>query len=261
MIKKLSIALCLLATGLAPALTGCGTTRFTDTSRTATEQLLISDAVDEVVSQMDFHVLAGKKVYLEPKYLDGCTDKGYVVSTLRQHLLAHGCLLMDDPKEAVYVVEARSGGVGTDRYDVLLGIPRTQLPAVVPGTPTVIPEIPFVKRTEQKGVAKLAVFAYKRDTGRPVWQSGTVQQASTAKDLWVLGAGPFRNGSIQKSTEFAGQTIEIPFMGEGDTAQPGSAVAAGVPVTQPAVWQEPRATLLGPHVLVGFEEKGPDHKK
>ena len=40
-----------LAALLATALAGCGTTRSTDTGRTATEQLLISDAIDRAVHE------------------------------------------------------------------------------------------------------------------------------------------------------------------------------------------------------------------
>jgi hypothetical protein len=61
-------------------LIGCGTTRMSDTQRTATEQLLISNAVDQAVSQIDFRPLAGKRVYFDAQYLDGTVDKGYVVS-------------------------------------------------------------------------------------------------------------------------------------------------------------------------------------
>src|SRR5262245_30346366 len=97
---------CLL---LALAAVGCGTTRVSDITRTATEQLLISNSVDQAVSEMDFTLLAGKPVYFDPQYLDGVVDKGYIISSLRQHLLASGCLLQDDRARATYVVEARSG--------------------------------------------------------------------------------------------------------------------------------------------------------
>ena len=50
---------------------GCGTTRVTNTQRTATEQLLISNAVDQSVSQLDFRVLAGKPVFFDAQYLAG----------------------------------------------------------------------------------------------------------------------------------------------------------------------------------------------
>lgn len=216
------------------ALTGCGTTRLTDTQRTATEQLLISNAIDTSVSQLDFTPLAGKKVYFDPQYLEGTVDRGYLVSSIRQHLLASGCLLQEDRGNAHYVVEARAGAVGTDRHSLLIGVPAMNVPAVVPGQPSQIPEIPFAKKTDQRGAAKIAVFAYNRNTGQPVLQTGTLQAMSSAKDVWVLGAGPFRNGSIRKKTEFAG--LAIPSFGpEGET---GEGEKNTLLVSQPASWPE-----------------------
>src|SRR5690348_1502436 len=55
-------------------LSGCGTTRMTDTQRTATEQLLISNAIDQSVSRIDVSALAGKRVFLDAQYLDGTVD-------------------------------------------------------------------------------------------------------------------------------------------------------------------------------------------
>ena len=173
---------------LTGMLVGCGTTRMTDTQRTATEQMVLSDAVDKAVSRLDFRVLAGKSVYFDPQYLDGTVDRGYLISTLRQHLLASGCILQEDRAKATYVVEARSGGVGTDRHSVLLGVPQMTVPSVLPGQPTQIPEIPFARKTDQNGVVKVAVFAYNRQTGQPVWQSGTVTALSSSRDIWLFGA-------------------------------------------------------------------------
>jgi hypothetical protein len=222
---------------------GCGTTRMTDTQRTATEQLLISNAVDQVVSQLDFRVLAGKPIYFDPQYLDGSVDRGYVISSLRQHLLACGCILQEDRSKAVYVVEARAGGIGTDRHSLLVGIPQMTIPTFVPGLPPLpaqVPEIPFAKKTEQKGVAKLALFAYNRQTGQPLWQSGVVESESTAKDLWLLGAGPFQKGTIRVGTGFAGDPLPLPtlpmpaFIHGDDKPLPPV-----IPVTQAAAWPEP----------------------
>src|SRR6516225_2644969 len=82
------MARCLAFAILLSPLLGCGTTRMSDTQRTATEQLLISNAIDQAVSQVDFRPLAGKSVYFDPQYLEGTVDRGYLVSSLRQHLLA-----------------------------------------------------------------------------------------------------------------------------------------------------------------------------
>lgn len=226
-----------LAAALA-LLGGCGTTRMTDTQRTATEQLLVSHAIDQAVSHLDFNALAGKAVFFDPQYLDGTVDRGYLVSSLRQHLLANGCLLQEERGKAAYVVEARSGGIGTDRNSLLIGIPQMNVPALVPGQPSQIPEIPLAKKNDQRGVAKVAVFGYNRQTGQAVWQSGVVQATSTAKDTWLLGAGPFRRGTIRSGTEFAGQPLPLASLGD---AEAGS---NGLPVTRSAVWPEARPAGL-----------------
>jgi hypothetical protein len=232
----------LVALVAALAAAGCGTTRVTDTQRTATEQLLVSNAVDQAVSQLDFRILAGKPVYFDAQYLAGSIDRGYVVSSLRQHLLASGCILQEDRTQATYVVEARSGGIGTDRHQVLIGVPEMNVPSLLPGQPTLIPEIPLAKRTDQKGVAKLAVFAYNRRTGRPLWQSGVVRMVSTSKDTWLLGAGPFRQGTIGDGTEFAGQPLPIPPISLPVRARKESGSGEPPPVievTRAASWTEP----------------------
>jgi len=228
--RKLVCFLLLLAMA---ALCGCGTTRVTDTQRTATEQLLVSNAVDQAVSQLDCRCLAGKPVYFDPQYLDNSLDRGYLVSSLRQHLLACGCVLQEDRAKAVYVVEARSGGVGTDRNALLIGVPQMNVPTLVPGQPSSIPEIPIAKKTDQKGVAKVALFAYNRITGKPVWQSGVVQATSTAKDTWVLGIGPIMRGTIREGTEFAGAPLGLPII-----SGPEEEVPPVVAVNRPAHWSE-----------------------
>lgn len=179
----------------------------TDTTRAASEMLLVSQAVDRAVEELDFTELQGKTVFLEVQYLDGTVDKGYLISSIRQHLLAHGALIQEERGKATYVVEPRSGAVGTDKYSLLVGTPAMSLPAVVPGVPSAIPEIALVKRTDQKGVAKLSVFAYNRTTGRALWQTGPHEAISTLKDTWFFGAGPYSRGTIRREGEFAGESI------------------------------------------------------
>src|SRR5947208_2201883 len=212
-------------------LPGCGTTRQSDTQRTATEQLLISNAVDQAVAHVDFSPLAGKSVFFDPQYFDNTVDKGYVISSIRQQLLAHGCTLQEERSRATYVVEARAGGVGTDRHSVLVGIPEMTVPTILPGQPSHIPEVPFAKKSDQNGVAKLALFAYNRRTGKPYWQSGVVHAVSSARDTWLLGAGPFQKGTIRHGTEFAGRPLPLPPMGDGDE-QKGQTAR----VTEAAMW-------------------------
>lgn len=191
------IAASLLVAATSP-LTGCGLTRSTDTTRTATEQLLISDAIDRAVQNMNLQPLAGQTIFLDESKVTDAVDKNYLLSTLRQQLLANGCELKEKREDADFVVEARAGAIGTDRSDLLFGIPTTPVPAIplVQPLPSTIPEVPIAKRKDQRGVAKIAIFAYHRATGTPVWQSGIVREESSANDIWILGAGPFQRGTI-----------------------------------------------------------------
>jgi hypothetical protein len=211
---------------LAPLLAGCGTTKWSDSPRTATEQLLISDAVDRAISEIDFAALADKHVYLDTRFIITTLDQNYVVSTLRQHMLASGCIIKDKADDATYIVEVRTGSLGTNRQDLLFGMPSTTLPTVglLPTGAATIPEIALVKRTNQQGVCKIACFAYDRMSGRPVWQSGNHKVASGAKDIWVMGAGPFQRGTIYDGTAFAGEKFSVPLV-DDSTTPPKSSVA------------------------------------
>ena len=221
------------------AAAGCGTTKWSDTSRTATEQLLISDAVDRAVTEIDFTILSGREIYLETKFIDGIVDEKYIIGTMRQHMLASGCIIKDKVDDAQFVVEVRTGAVGTNRNDLLFGVPATNLPTggMFPLVPSSIPEVPLMKRTNQQGVCKISVFAYDRLSGQPVWQSGNRQVASKAKDIWVFGTGPFQRGTIYDGTKFAGERLAVPLTDEKQPPHRNS----GIKVSQEKVFQPPIA--------------------
>ena len=190
---------------------GCGTTKWSDTARTGTEQLLISNAIDRVVTKIDFSPMQGKRCFLDTSAIEQTTDKNYLALTIRQHLATKGAVLAANKEDAEYVVEVRVGAVGTDRDDLLVGVPAMTLPSLPSSdfTGAVIPEIPFIKRTKQRGVANIALFAYNKATGKPVWISGNRQGESTAQNLWFAGAGPLTRGTIYSETTFAGN--HLPF--------------------------------------------------
>ncbi|UUO08207.1 hypothetical protein M4951_07775 [Blastopirellula sp. J2-11] len=196
---------------------GCGTT----SNRTLTEQLVSSHAVDEAIADIDFQPLRDEKVYLDPRYLQNVKGAGfvnaeYITSAIRQQMNAAGCLLQDSAAEADYVVEARIGALGTEGHTVTYGIPSSNavssaasLFPTAPPMPT-IPEIAFAKKSNTIGGAKIALFAYHRESRQPIWQSGIAQSLGTAKDTWLLGAGPFQGGNIYDRAQFAGSSIGLP---------------------------------------------------
>ncbi|MEZ6118466.1 MAG: DUF6655 family protein [Pirellulaceae bacterium] len=107
-------------------LAGCGTTR----EKLATEQLLMSDAVDRAVAHIDFSPLAGETVFLDTQYVrtlktQGVVNADYIISSLRQQMVLAGCLLQDDRDRADFVAEARVGTLGTDSNEVNFGVPAS----------------------------------------------------------------------------------------------------------------------------------------
>ena len=206
---------------IAIACSGCGSTK----QRVATDQLLLSSAVDQAVSEIDFRPLAGQRLFFDTQYIkDSKTNRlevgdaasGYVVSSLRQQMAIAGCLLVDDLEDADFVVEARVGALGSDASEVIYGVPSTNVlgaaitaASIVSTTPApaAIPEIAFARRDNRRAAAKVIAYAYHRPTRRVVWQSGRSQAQSTAEDRWMLGAGPFQKGTIYDGVSFAGNNL------------------------------------------------------
>ena len=212
---------------------GCGSTK----GRVATEQLLASDAVDQAVARMDFRPLAGRMVFLDTTYLKGTSrsaraigfvDENYVTSSLRQQMIACGCLLQDTKEQAEIIVEARMGTLGTDSREIVYGLPASNAisaaasaaSALSPATPAIpaIPEISLARRDDQLAAAKIAAFAYERETRQPVWQSGMAVARSNAKDSYFLGAGPFQRGTIYEGIRYTGGAVNPRHQPGGDSS-------------------------------------------
>jgi len=198
---------------------GCGAA----IQRNGTEQLLLSDSVDRAIDQLDLSPLAGRKVYLDTEYMK--TFKGanisitsdYIISALRQKLTTTGCFMQATRLDADYILEARVGALGTDSMEVTYGIPSSNgfgtAASALSGVPAIpaIPEISVGKRNGVKGISKIVVFAYHRETSIPVWQSGSAIARSDARDSWFLGIGPLTRGSVYNGTLLAGNRINSPF--------------------------------------------------
>ncbi len=183
---------CVLLSCPAVILSGCATTKESDTARTGVEQLLVSSAIDQALDRVDLAPIRGAKVYLEEKYLD-CVDKNYVIVSLQQRLMASGCMLVDKADEADVVLHVTSGGVGTDRQEKYVGITEIPLP---PPSPISIPKVSLFSRTRANGTARIRVVAFDVKTRRPVLGGEAVLARSDFKSWKVLGAGPVETGTI-----------------------------------------------------------------
>lgn len=190
---------------------GCGTTA----QRGAMEQLLVSDAIDQAVGQIDFSPLEGQDVYLDAEYIRtvkplGFVNADYVLSSLRHQILASGCQLKDRRDDADIIIEPRVGSLGTDDYNIVYGLPRSEAAAALGAASNtgfvlpLIPELAVGKSEYRQGFAKVNVFAYRADDRSAVWQSGVARSTATSRDTWVMGIGPFQKGSIYRDKKMGG---------------------------------------------------------
>lgn len=191
------------------ALGGCATMKESDTARTGIEQLLISSAADQALAKVDFQPIARAKVFLDPQYLD-CVDKNYILVALHQRLLGNGCTLVGKAEEADVVLEVASGGVGTDRNELFVGIPEIPL---APPSPIAVPKLAFYTRTRAMGTAKLAIVAYDAKSKAPLINTGYALARADHKNWTVLGVGGIQGGSVpQEIATATGETdgIQVP---------------------------------------------------
>jgi len=174
---------------------GCTSTKTTNTARTGTEQLLISNAIDQSLSKIDYTPMAGKKILIEEKYLDG-VDKAYVASTVRHHVLQAGGALAAKPEEADVILEIRSGGIGTDTSDSYLGVPGISLPGML-----TLPDVKLVTRTRQSAYAKLGLVAIDGKSREVLGDGGTSLAMSDDNNWYVMGIGPYQDGSMKREVQ------------------------------------------------------------
>ena len=170
---------------------GCASATTSNTARTSTEQLLITNAVDQTLDKIDFQPLYGHKVFLNDKYADG-VDKNYVIASIRHRILQSGARLVDSADKSDITLELRTGAIGTSASNSFIGVPEVVLPGVV-----TLPEIRLAERKKQSGTAKIGLVAYETATGQGLGTGGLALAQSDDNNWFLAGAGPFRSGSVR----------------------------------------------------------------
>ena len=187
--------------------TGCATIRTTDPPNTATEQFLLSSAAQSAVDQVSADTLRDRIVYIDTTYLttawQTAPELSFMIGEFRAKLLEGGARLAAKKEEAQIIVELRSGGVGIDRLEFLLGIPSVGLPSAAGGVAAagagaalITPELAILKSTRQYSFASVAFAAYWADTGELLISSGPFVGKRYREDWWILGTGPRTVGDI-----------------------------------------------------------------
>jgi hypothetical protein len=190
---------------------GCATVRVTDPPHTATEQFLMTVAAQRAIAQLSFDGLRDRIVYVDStlSYVQSqpSAQDLYLVAELRARLLREGVRLTTSRSNADVVVEIRTGALGVDRLEYLLGLPATNLVSglgqgqATTGLPVSIPELAILKSTKQRGFASVAIIAYREKTGELIAQSGPFTGRTVRDDYWIFGLGPRTIGNIPPAEE------------------------------------------------------------
>lgn len=171
--------------------TGCTSTSTSNTARTAKEQMLLSNAMDQSLDKVDFTPLYGQKVFVEEKYLD-CVDKAYLVGSVRHRVMRAGGMLAATADDSDVVMELRSGGVGTDTSESFVGLPEITLPGML-----TIPEVRLTERKTQNGYSKLGMVVYDAKSKEVLGDGGMSMAQADDSNWYVFGMGPWQNGSLK----------------------------------------------------------------
>jgi hypothetical protein len=181
-------------------LSGCVTERLAEPGQTATEDLLISTAVDHAVAQLNPSIPAGTTVFVDDQFFDNAPGdvalySKYAIGSIRDLLLRKGARLVDDRKNADMVAELRTGAQSVDHRDFLIGIPAIPVPVPFTSAVTQTPKLALFERDRQTGVAKLAITGLDKN-GALTTSTGPVYGFSDKTSYTLLFAISWQHSDL-----------------------------------------------------------------
>lgn len=188
---------CLLVLPLVTS--GCLYARHvTNTSRSATEQLLLTTSAERALDRLTLPPVDGRRVSLQVITLEKDAAP-YLEAATWSRLLAAGARAAEKGSSDLHLV-LRAGAVGTISRELVFGIP----PVPIPGSATTVPGLPIVSSLKQRGYTQLRVHAEDR-TGNFAASAGPITERAVFDVLSLLVFSFQRddiypeNGSFEKA--------------------------------------------------------------
>lgn len=165
------------------ALIGCTTTgRVTETSRTADEQLILDQSLEQSLEAARIPIPPGKTAAIETFGLspDTVSDKGFVQAWITRWLGHQGVRVPND-KQETYLLRVMIHAFGTNSSGFFFGIPPIQAGLF----PISLPELALFKQQNLSGFARFSIDIYERSSGRlltstPIYEGYRYQKGATA---------------------------------------------------------------------------------
>jgi hypothetical protein len=145
---------------------GCSYKRYTtESARSATEQLLVSGAIERAVTRLEWPEISGRRIAVETVALNS-TDAPYLEAAVEARARTLGAYVVPR-EEAEQVLLVMAGALGTASREATFGVPSVPTPVGM------TPEIPVVRVLKQRGYAKVRLLAFK-SSGQHVAESPAV---------------------------------------------------------------------------------------
>ena len=176
------------------AMSACSATRhITNTSSTALQQLLGTEAIDRAVDQLTWPDVMHKSVAVQSASPGEWGDEQYLRKAVVRRLAERGARVIDDPTAADYLVTVLAGSLGTDHSEVFFGIPPIQSILI----PLSLPEIALYKAENQEGFAKTEIVVTDVRHGGVVHQAGPTHGQTYSRTRKFLFFGWYRTDTTR----------------------------------------------------------------
>ena len=179
---------------------GCTDPSITNTGRNAVQEMLLANAVERGLDQMDFRPLADKKVVLDYVYLAPQTYKEYFQACAETCLYTSGATIVNKAEEADYIVRLYVGTLATENTSWNIGTP--ELPVPIPDTSLniAIPQLSLIKRITRNGVARFSALVLDAKTRKPFLVYREINAMSQYNNWIVFFFIPFHSCDMTTGT-------------------------------------------------------------
>ena len=173
-------------------LSACAPTRDTSKSlRSATEQLLLSQAVERSLEEVTVPMLKDATVALEVAGLT--SDQFYVRDAVAAHLAGKvGAKIRSHQADAKYLVRVMVQALGTELDQSFFGMPQVEGGLI----PIALPELPLYKFVRQVGYVRYALHVYDIATGQLALATPWFTKTAASRQYTVLFFFTFRTSTL-----------------------------------------------------------------
>jgi hypothetical protein len=151
--------------------------------RSATQQVLATQAIVRALDQFEFPDISGKKVLVHVGAPGDAVDTEFLRTAVQLEVFEEHAKVVVAPEKADFVLGVLVGSMGLNIRGRFLGIKGTTGGGVVPFT---IPELALFQRTRTSGFARAEFALVDLETGEIIKRSDPVEGHSEGESTTVL---------------------------------------------------------------------------